>query len=107
MDKQSPDSVNQCMDLGNAQYIPSWYHLVINSASGSPKKPPTSAPLQVRPEIPSAKVMGIDFRKWCQSAALSPVQTGPMRCVPAKNALLKTSGRSLFRNRNPSAVAAW
>lgn len=39
-------------------------------------------------------IMGSETRRWAQSAVLSPVQIGPMRCVPAKKARLSTKGRS-------------
>ena len=79
----------------------------MSSASGLPKKPPTSAPENVRPVSPSVVTIGIDTRRWSQSAALSPVQMGPIRCVPAKNARESTNGRSSLRRAIPSAVAAW
>ena len=79
----------------------------MSSASGSPKKPPTSAPDHVKPLTPSVSVIGTLTRKWSQSAALSPVHTGPTRCEPAKNARDNTSGRSFRRARKPWAVAAW
>lgn len=39
-------------------------------------------------------IMGSETRRWSQSAELSPVQMGPMRCVPAKKARLSTKGLS-------------
>ena len=38
--------------------------------------------------------MGTEMRSCSQVALLSPVQMGPMRCVPAKKARLSTKGRS-------------
>jgi len=38
--------------------------------------------------------MGSETRRCSQVALLSPVQMGPTRCVPAKNARLSTKGRS-------------
>jgi hypothetical protein len=74
------------------RYAPAWYQRASSSGDGSPKKPPTSAPVKGMPE--SERVSRRRVGRCSHDALLSPVQTAPKRCEPRKNARESRKGRS-------------
>ncbi|CAD0206140.1 unnamed protein product [Chrysodeixis includens] len=91
----------------NGWYAPAWYHLVMSSASGYLKNPPTSDPQKLTPATASDRHIGTDTARKPHSAALSPVHTAAYLCVPAKVERVSMKGRYLLSTRlcKPSLVA--
>eukprot|EP01139_Manchomonas_bermudensis_P020276 Amastigsp_a678267_45.p7 type:complete len:100 gc:universal Amastigsp_a678267_45:2015-1716(-) len=84
-----------------------WCHRASSVGEGSPKNPPTSAPMKGMPAIECASSIGMDAARCDHCAALSPVHTAAVRCEPAKKARVKTKDRrpGVSRARSASAVA--
>ena len=59
-----------------------------------PRHPSLGSPAKGRPAILMDSSMGTERRRCSQLAALSPVQMGPVRWLPAKKDRLSTNGRS-------------